>query len=119
MRVFVALWLLTVVAVALGQGRVLRAGDQIRIVSAEDASLCVTRAIDAQGQIRLPGAGALHLEGLSLDEATRAIARTDRVLVSDVSIVLVAARYRPILVYGSVKNTGELTLTPDMRLSDA
>ncbi len=118
-RPFLILLLALVAGLAAGQSRVLRAGDQIRLVSVENPTYCITRMLDFQGSVQVPGVGTISLVGLTPEAALVSIAGLAHLDPHELSLALVPARFRPIFVYGAVRQVGELSLFPDMRLGDA
>jgi len=118
-RLCFAFFLSLLACLVSSQARVLKPGDQLQIVSVEDASLCVTRLLGAAGDIQLPGFGSVHLAGLSLEEANRLITKQRHLAPGDLTLNLVPLKGKAVLIYGAVRNVGELSLTPNMRLADA
>jgi polysaccharide export outer membrane protein len=96
---------------------VLGPGDQIQIDIFDVPELsgdAGRHTVLIDGTIRLPWAGTVRIQGLSLDQAASTISRAYAAFINDplVSVNLVTARTLQISVAGEVKRPGPYTITP-------
>lgn len=105
-------------ALATAQSRTLRPGDMIRLVNQDDPTLCVTRILDFQGEIRLPSLGRVSLAGLSLAEARDLLANLAKITPSQLILSLAPTQKRGVSYMGAVGSMGSLPIFDGLRLSD-
>ena len=98
-------------------------GDSVRVQVFQNPELGTEARLSSRGEIVLPLAGAVALEGLTLDEAAERIAgqyRTAQLLKApQVNVTLVQMRSRQVAVLGQVARPGRYALDEGrLRLSD-
>ena len=84
----------------------LGAGDQIKIVVAEEPQSSGTFAISESGTIALSGADPIKLQGMTVEEATQAIRAVLSRRIVEPTVSLDIAQIRPFYIIGDVANPG-------------
>ncbi|MDA7421977.1 polysaccharide biosynthesis/export family protein [Tritonibacter multivorans] len=96
------------------------AGDRLEV---RHSALAQARSmkLDADGELRLEEIGGIHISGMTLDEAERAISDTmDKTgLFVDPRVSLILEDYAPVVVVGDVGAPGALTYFPGMTVGAA
>ena len=91
-----------------GQSYRLGTGDQVRVTTFGEKDLSGEFKVDDSGNIALPLTGPITAEGLTTRALSESVTRTlrDKNLLSDPSVVVEVAQYRPIFVLGEVQHPG-------------
>ncbi len=109
-------------AFAAAQDATIKPGDRLRLLCEEEATLNREYTVSDRGLILVDFLGAIKVEGLTEQEAAKAIAKRlvdDRILrQATISVKIVASKSRPITYRGAVAVTGQADHYKGMRLSD-
>lgn len=99
----------------------LGAGDQIRVITYDEPQLTNTFTVGADGSVSIPLVGNLPASGLTTGQLATAITAslTGSKLLSQPSVSVEIAAYRPISVLGEVNHPGQYPYEPDMTTLDA
>jgi protein involved in polysaccharide export with SLBB domain len=97
---------------------VLGPGDQLVIEALGRASLTFPTEVDPEGNLWIPDFGAVHVAGLTLEEA-RAKIRKSFSRGLDISLRLIRMRRIKVYVAGEVRAPGIVETTPATRVSEA
>jgi polysaccharide export outer membrane protein len=124
---FVILFAVCGLSLAVGQDAVLRAGDQIDIrlggvPGADAGQVSGSYQLDGQGDINLPHIGKIRAEGQtqnSLQSAIEQAYRTQQIFTNPTITINMAAGARLVNVGGDVKGPRRVEFTPDLTLLSA
>jgi polysaccharide export outer membrane protein len=96
----------------------LGAGDQVRIITFGEDQLTGVFKLDDQGDIAMPLIGTVKSVGLTTSRLAAQIAAElrRRKLLSDPSVAVEVAAYRPVFVLGEVVKPGEYPYQPGMTM---
>jgi polysaccharide export outer membrane protein len=96
-------------------------GDQVRIITYDEAQLSNTFTVADDGKIAFPLLGTIQAAGLTPDEFASSITSTLQTghLVNQPSVSVEVATYRPISVLGEVNHPGQYPYQPGMTMLDA
>jgi polysaccharide export outer membrane protein len=102
---------------------IIGAGDTVRITAFRYPELTTETRVSEEGQVQVPLAGAVVLQGLTPDKAAALIAERlkagNYVLNPEINVAVVQARSRQVSVLGHVTRPGRYTLDgASARLSD-
>ena len=99
----------------------LGAGDQIRVITYDEPQLSNTFTVGADGSVAIPLVGNVQASGLTTDQLASAIAAslTSSKMISQPSVSVEVAAYRPISVLGEVNHPGQYPYEPGMTTLDA
>ncbi len=99
----------------------LGAGDEIRVITYDDAQLSNNFTVGADGTIAFPLLGTLQASGLTIAEFESQISDTLKYkkLLSQPSVSVQVVQYRPISVLGEVNRPGQYPYQPGMTMLDA
>jgi polysaccharide export outer membrane protein len=106
---------------AADQNYHLGAGDQIRVITYDEPQLTNTFTVAADGSVSIPLVGSLPASGLTTNQLAGAITAslTNSKLLSQPSVSVEIAAYRPISVLGEVNHPGQYPYEPGMTTLDA
>lgn len=99
----------------------LGAGDQLRLIVVNDASLTSEYRVSDTGSIAVPLVGSVQVAGRTTDEAGREVERimNERELFNDPSVAVEVVAYRPVFVLGMVEHGGQTPYQPGMTVLSA
>jgi polysaccharide export outer membrane protein len=96
-------------------------GDQIRVITYDEAQLSNVFTVGGDGTIAFPLVGSMQASGLTPDQVATAIATSleQAKLISQPSVSVQVVTYRPISVLGEVNHPGQYPYQPGMTMLDA
>jgi polysaccharide export outer membrane protein len=96
-------------------------GDQIRVITYDEAQLSNSFTVGANGQIAFPLVGNVQASGLTATDLAANIAGAlqQTKLLTHPSVSVEVTQYRPISVLGEVTHPGQYPYQPGMTTSDA
>jgi polysaccharide biosynthesis/export protein len=96
-------------------------GDQVRVITYDEPQLTNTFTVDADGTVSIPLVGAIRASGLTSSQLASAITSSlsGSKLISQPSVSVEIAAYRPISVLGEVNRPGQYPYEPGMTTLDA
>jgi protein involved in polysaccharide export with SLBB domain len=94
-------------------------GDSLRLVLPADPDLSDTYRLGQQGRIALPLGREVHLEDLTIEEATATVAAALSERINDPAVALELVERRPFFVLGDVERPGAYPHMPDLTLGTA
>jgi polysaccharide export outer membrane protein len=99
----------------------LGAGDQIRVITYDEPQLTNTFTVGADGSVAIPLVGTVQASGLTTNQLAAAITSSlaNSKMISQPSISVEVAAYRPISVLGEVNHPGQYPYEPGMTTLDA
>jgi polysaccharide export outer membrane protein len=99
----------------------LGAGDQIRVLVFEQATLSNVYTVDASGKISVPLVGTIKASNRTTRQLEADIAGQlkERDLVTDPKVAVEVAAYRPFSILGEVRNPGRFPYAPGMTIESA
>jgi polysaccharide biosynthesis/export protein len=99
----------------------LGAGDQVRVLVFEQATLSNVYTVDASGKISVPLVGTVRASNRTTRQLEADIAGQlkERDLVSDPKVAVEVATYRPFSILGEVKTAGRYPFAPGMTIEAA
>ncbi|MEJ1977689.1 MAG: polysaccharide biosynthesis/export family protein [Acetobacteraceae bacterium] len=99
-------------------GYKLGGGDQVRVITFGEDQLTGDFRVDDQGDIALPLVGSIHAAGLTPTQLATSVGDElrRRHLISDPSVAVEVASYRPVFVLGEVSKPGQYPYQPGMTM---
>ncbi len=99
----------------------LGAGDEIRVITFDESQLTNTFTVGADGNISFPLIGNVQAAGLTVTQLSDDIAQSLKQgqIISQPSVSVQVAEYRPISVLGEVNRPGQYPYQPGMTMLDA
>jgi polysaccharide biosynthesis/export protein len=99
----------------------LGAGDQVRVITYDEAQLSNTFTVGDNGKVAFPLVGTVTAEGLTSDQLARTLAASlaQQKLISKPSVSVEITQYRPVSVLGEVTHPGQYPYQPGMTMLDA
>jgi polysaccharide export outer membrane protein len=99
----------------------LGAGDQIRVITYDEPQLSNTFIVGSDGVIEFPLVGRINAEGMTPGGLAAQLGKDLQAgkLLSNPSVSVEIAQYRPISVLGEVNHPGQYQFEPGMTMLDA
>ena len=95
-------------------------GDAVRVTVFEQPALSNTYSVDQSGYIAMPLIGQVPARGRSTTELQSAIrGKLAARYLRDPDIAVEVSEYRPIFIYGAVRNAGRYAFSPGMTAENA
>lgn len=111
---------LPVAALALNEPYRLDAGDRVRVIVYNEASITNVYEVSQAGMISLPLVGLLPARGATAGEMqARIAARLAQSFIRDPDVAVEVAQHRPYFVLGEVGTAGQYAYTPGMNAETA
>jgi polysaccharide export outer membrane protein len=100
------------------EGYRLGGGDQIRVITFGEDQLTGDFRVDDEGNVAMPLIGTIKASGMTPDQVSGAIATAlrNKHLITDPSVAVEVASYRPVFVLGEVAKPGEYPYKPGMTM---
>jgi polysaccharide export outer membrane protein len=99
----------------------LGAGDQVRVITYDEAQLSDTFTVGSDGNIAFPLVGNVRAAGLTPNELAAQLTHSLQAgkLISRPSVSVQVAQYRPVSILGEVDHPGQYPFEPGMTMLDA
>lgn len=96
-------------------------GDQIRVITYDEPQLTNSFTVGADGTVSIPLVGTIQASGMTANQLASAITSSlsGSKLISQPSVSVEIAAYRPISVLGEVNHPGQYPYEPGMTTLDA